>query len=63
MFRVSRERSGEDRFFAVKAAMLVIGAAVGIAGMVYQIGWLVWAAIVIVGTGIILRLIAARRRE
>jgi hypothetical protein len=63
MFRVSRERSGEDRFFAIKVVLLVVGGALGVAGMVYEIGWLVWAAIVVVGAGIILRLIAGRRSD
>jgi hypothetical protein len=63
MFRASRGRSGEDRFFAVKVALLVVGAALGIAGMAYEIGWLVWAAIAVVGTGIILRLLAGRRTD
>ena len=61
MFRVSRDRKGEDSFFAIKVALFAVGAALGIAGMAYGVEWLVWIAIAVVAAGIILRLIAARR--
>jgi hypothetical protein len=62
MFRPSRENRGEDRYFEVKAVLLVLAASFGIAGMVYQRSWLIYAAIAFVAAGIILRIAAARRK-
>jgi 4-hydroxybenzoate polyprenyltransferase len=62
MLRPSRENRGEDRLFAVKTLLLVTAASLGIAGMMYRIEWLIWAAIAVVAAGIILRLIADRKR-
>jgi hypothetical protein len=63
MFRARRDSRGDDRHFEVKAALLVLGASLGIAGMIYEIGWLVWAAIGVVAVAMILRLIADRQRR
>ena len=63
MFRPSRENRGEDRYFEVKAVLLVVAASLGIAGMVYQRSWLIYAAIALIAAGIILRIVAARRKE
>ena len=63
MFRARRDRTGEDRYFEVKAIILVLGASLGIAGMVYQIEWLIWAAIAVVAAGVILRLIHDRKQR
>lgn len=63
MFRATRENRGEDRFFEVKAIILVLGASLGIAGMIYEIGWLIWTAIAVVAAAIILRLIVDRKNR
>ena len=63
MFRPSREHRGEDRFFEIKALLLVVAASLGIAGMVYELSWLIYAAIAFVAAGIILRIVAARQKE
>lgn len=63
MFRPTRENRGEDRFFEVKAIVLVLGASLGIAGMIYQIDWLIWTAIAVVAAAIILRLIIDRKNR
>ena len=63
MFRATRDNRGEDRYFEIKAIVLVLGASLGIAGMVYEIGWLIWAAIVVVAAAIILRLIVDRKKR
>jgi hypothetical protein len=63
MFRPSRENRGEDRFFEVKALLLVVAASLGIAGMASGRSWLIYAAIAFVAAGIILRIIAARQKE
>ena len=63
MFRPSREQRGEDRFFEIKALLLVIAASLGIAGMVSELSWLIYAAIAFVAASIILRIVAARQKE
>lgn len=61
MFRPSRDNRGDDRFFELKALILVLGASLGIAGMIYEIEWLIWAAIAVVAVAIILRMMANRK--
>ena len=63
MLRPSREHRGDDRFFEVKVVLLVLGASLGIAGMVYKRSWLIYLAMACVMAGIILRIIAARSKE
>ena len=63
MFRPSREQREADRFLEVKAILLVVAASLGIAGMVYERSWLMYAAVAVVAAGIILRIIAARQKE
>jgi hypothetical protein len=63
MFRPSRAERGDDRFFEIKAVLLVVAASLGIAGMVYERSWLIYAAIAFVAAGIILRIVAARQKE
>ena len=52
-----------DRFLELKALLLVIGAGLGLAGMATQREWLVWAAIVVVASALVLRLIGRRSNE
>ena len=63
MLRPTREPRGEDRFFEVKVILLVLGASLGVAGMVYKRSWLIYLAMACVAAGIVLRIIAARSRE
>lgn len=62
MFRVSREKAA-GRFFVVKTFLFVLGASLGIAGMVSQRDWLVVIAIVVLAIGVIFRLIDKRIRD
>jgi hypothetical protein len=62
MFRPSRDR-GTPRYFEIKALLLVIGASVGVMGMVQDRSWLIWIGIGILLVAMILRLIARRKKE
>jgi hypothetical protein len=62
MFRPSRDGS-TPRYFEIKALLLVIGASVGVMGMVQDRSWLVWIGIGILLVAMILRLIARRKKE
>ncbi|MGQ0814927.1 MAG: hypothetical protein ACT4O1_10740 [Gemmatimonadota bacterium] len=61
IFRAAREKKGDDRFFELKALLLVLGASLGIAGMVSQRSWLVLAGIGVLAVAMILRLFDNRR--
>ena len=64
MFRASRgDLTGADRFFAIKAVLFVLGASLGIAGMVTETGWLVWIAIGVLAVAIVVRLVGSRRAD
>jgi hypothetical protein len=43
------------RFFVAKAWLGGAGLALGLAGMVFETGWLVWLAIALLGTAFLLR--------
>jgi hypothetical protein len=60
IFRPDRDRRGVDRDLDVKMLIFVVGAALGIAGMARGIDWLVYAAIVVLGLGALLRLLSRR---
>lgn len=62
MFRPSRE-PGTTRYFEIKALLLVVGASVGVVGMVQERSWLVWIGIGILLVAMILRLLASRKKE
>ena len=53
-----RER---DRFLELKALMLVLGASLGLAGMLTERSWLVWLGIAVIAAGILVRLIMRRK--
>ena len=64
MFRASRgDVTRPDRFFAIKAVLFVVGASLGIAGMVAEAGWLVWVAIGVLAVAIVVRMVGARSAE
>ncbi len=63
MIFFSHERRPHDPFLALKAVLLVLGASLGIAGMVNDIAWLVYLAIAVIAVGIVLRLVQQRRNE
>ena len=55
-FRPSRERhEGADRFLELKMLLFVLGAAFGVAGMLTDRAWMIAVAVVLLGTGIALR--------
>lgn len=62
MFRPSRE-PGSTRYFEIKALLLVLGATIGVIGMVQDRSWLVWIGIGILLVAMILRLTASRKNE
>ena len=62
MLRPTREPRGDDRFFEVKVILLIVGASLGLAGMLYNNEWLIWAALAVVAAAIILRLVVNRKR-
>jgi hypothetical protein len=61
IFRPSRERRGDDRLLELKALLFVVGASVGVAGMISGRAWLVWIAIAVVAAGVAVRLIGERK--
>lgn len=61
MFRPSRE-STMARFYATRALLLMVGAAVGLIGMLRELTWLVWIGIGILLVAVVLRVIASRSR-
>jgi hypothetical protein len=62
VFRVSRDSRGSDAWLPAKLALLGVGAALGLAGMALDIGWIVTAGIVALGAGVLLAA-AGRRRS
>lgn len=56
MFRPSRSGAGDpDPFLAWKVRGFVIGAALALAGMGFDMGWLVWSGIAVLAIGVLLR--------
>lgn len=62
IFRPSREHQN-DRWFELRAALFVIGASLGIAGMVSARGWLVWIAIAIIAVGVAFRFVPSTHND
>jgi hypothetical protein len=62
MIRPSREPVS-TRFMELKALMLVVGASIGLVGMMQDRSWLVWIGIGILLVAIVLRLVANRNKE
>lgn len=58
LFRLRRERSvSPDIWLPLKVALFIAGAAAALAGMALRQDWLVTAAIVLLGIGILLRFV------
>jgi membrane protein implicated in regulation of membrane protease activity len=57
---LDRSRRGEDAWLGQKILYFVVGAALGVAGMITGLQWIVWLAIAVLAVGLILR-IAGRR--
>lgn len=55
IFRPDRRQRGEDRYLPHKTLIFAVGAALGIAGIAFESGWLVYAAIVVLALGVFLR--------
>ena len=62
IFRPRRD-SGEDPYLELKGALLLVGAALGIFGMVRQRDVLVIAGIAVIAAGVILRLVRDRMKD
>ncbi len=62
MFRPSRTTpsKGGDRFLLWKIRLFVIGAVLALAGMGWQMQWLVWVGILALIVGLVLRFLPAR---
>jgi hypothetical protein len=54
IFRPSRTR-GDDRFLDAKVLIFTAGAACGLAGIAFDLGWLIYVAIGVLGIGLLLR--------
>ncbi len=63
MIFTSRERRPQDPFLELKAVLLVLGASLGIAGMVNNIPWLVYSGIAVIAVGMVIRIIQRRRNK
>ena len=59
-FRPNKSQEPDAFFFEIKVGLLLIGAGIGIAGMVTERRGLVWIGILFVGAGIVLRLVQTR---
>lgn len=58
----SRSRPGEDRHLHARVALMCVGAGLGLAGMLLDMGWLIWIALAALLTGLALRRLRARGR-
>ncbi|MGH7552622.1 MAG: hypothetical protein ACREMQ_06295 [Longimicrobiales bacterium] len=63
LFRASRTRRGPDPYLPHKMLIFVIGAALGIAGIASERTWLVNVGIGVLLLGVVLRVIAQRKRN
>lgn len=61
MFRPSRSRTADtDSRLAWKVRSFAIGAALALAGMGMDVGWLVWSGIGVLAIGLLLRFLPSR---
>jgi hypothetical protein len=63
MFFVRRNRRGPDPHLGLKTTAFTIGAALALAGMVFELGWLITAAIVLLAATLIGARVARARRS
>ena len=61
LFRVSRARRTDDPWF--RMLIFSAGAVLAAAGIIFDIGWLVTVAIVVLGAGMVIGIITRRRQE
>lgn len=59
--RLDRSRRAQDIWMGEKMIFFAVGAALGLGGMVTGQEWLIWAAIVVLLIGFVLRLMGRRR--
>jgi membrane protein implicated in regulation of membrane protease activity len=62
-FRASRDRRGHDPLLPHKMFMVMIGGALGLAGMAFEQRWLVWAAIGVLAVVLVVSLVQRRRAD
>jgi len=62
IFRARRD-GGSQRFLELRAALLLVGSALGLAGMLYDRAWMVFTGIAVLAVGIVIRLINRRGEE
>lgn len=56
----SRSRLREDRHLHARVALMCVGAGLGLAGMLLDIGWLIWIALAALLAGLALRHLRTR---
>jgi len=61
MLRTSRDRRGHDPLLPHKMFILMIGGAIGLAGMAFEISWLVYVAIGVLAIAVIISWVQKRR--
>lgn len=62
MFFARNYRGGPDPHLRIKSVVFVVGAALALGGMVFEVGWLVTVAIVLLAAALIGARIARGRR-
>jgi hypothetical protein len=62
-FRADRRPRRHDPFLQHKTLLFALGAGCAFAGMLFDADWLVSVGIVVLGSGVVLRLIGERRRD
>lgn len=60
-FRPSRERRGPDPLLPHKMFIVMIGGALGLAGMAFEQSWLVWAGIAVLAVVLFISLVQRRQ--
>lgn len=55
-----RDAAGEDRWLPVKIAIFVVGAVLAVAGIAFHQDWVVWAAVIVLAVGVLLRALGDR---
>jgi hypothetical protein len=63
VFLPSRSQRGPDPWLPYRTLLFVAGAACGLAGMAFSVGWLVTIGIVLLVLGVVTGLIARRIQE
>jgi hypothetical protein len=61
MIRIDRSRRSDDIWLGQKMIFFVVGAALGVGGMVTGQEWLIWVAVAVLVLGFLLRVLGRRR--